>query len=129
MKKEKEKEIEFLKLCLKAKREAELLSLKVSSSKNTSMLGGKGLVQKNFPLPRPDLVEVAQQTEIDGVIVHTLAEPKDLLESGKFELVEEVAVMVEEFDGEPAPTTPSSPLTTSCPPPTRRPLHPSGRCW
>jgi len=96
VKKGKEKEIEFLKLCLKAKREAELLSLKVSSSKNTSMLGGKGLVQKSFPLARPDLVEVAQQTEIDGKIVDALAEPKDLVKSGKLELVEEVAEMVEE---------------------------------
>jgi len=103
LKKEKDKEIEYLRLRLAAKKEAELVTSKAAPSTSPSIIIKTKDQTSNT---EPATSEVAVQT-IGNIscyqleeknaerLLTTVAETEDMCKTGKIELVEEVSMMVE----------------------------------
>jgi len=96
LKKESAKEIDFLKVCLAAKKEAELVSTKAASGRNSSnVILEKDPTKCTKPVTKEVAVQMDGNSNESGQLRVGRIEKKLLEEPVKLELVEEVSVMVE----------------------------------
>lgn len=96
LKKESAKEIDFLKVCLAAKKEAELVSTKAACGRNqTNVMIEKDPINRTKPATKTVAVQMDGNSNESGQVGVARIEKKLIEEPVKLELVEEVSVMVE----------------------------------